>query len=104
VDDDLPRTRPGNAQKLPGMVDVSPTRLRQSTSEVAKDKLDRAEKAKKDHEALQQKRKTVAELEDAMVNDEEAREASAAKPVPGPITAKVPRPVARDSVAEGEVN
>jgi hypothetical protein len=84
------------------MVDVSPTRARRSTAEVTKDKSDRAEKSKKDHEALQQKRKVVAELEDAMVIDEEAREASAAKPVRGPVTAKVPCPVAHDCVAEGK--
>jgi len=63
----------GNTQKQPGMVDVSPTRIRRSAAKVAKDKLDRAEQSKNDHEALQQKRKAVAELEDAMVVNEEAR-------------------------------
>ncbi|KAF8958628.1 hypothetical protein BDZ97DRAFT_1668162, partial [Flammula alnicola] len=83
--EDLPRTRPGNAQKQPGMVDVSPTRARRSTADVAKDKSDRAEQSRKDHEMLQQKRKAVAELEDAMVVNEEARQASAVKPVRGPV-------------------
>ena len=37
-----------------------------------------------------------------MVIDEKAREASAAKPVRGPVTAKVSRPVAHDWAAEGK--
>jgi len=86
------------------MVDVSPTRIRRTAAEVAKDKLDRAEQSKKDHEALQQKRKAVAELEDTMVINEEARQVSAAKPVRGPVTTKVPRPVAQDHVSEGKTS
>lgn len=77
------------------MVDVTPTRPRRSSAEAAKDKSDRAEQSKKDHEELMNKRKAVAELEDAMVVEEDARQASAAKPVRGPVTAKVPRPVAQ---------
>ncbi|KAF8803206.1 hypothetical protein BYT27DRAFT_7015226, partial [Phlegmacium glaucopus] len=91
VNEDLPWTWPGNALKQPGMVNVSPVRARQSTAEVAKDKSDCAKKSKKDQVVLEQKRKAVAELEDAMAVDKEVREATAAKPVHGPVTAKVPR-------------
>lgn len=77
------------------MVDVSPTRPRRSSAEAAKDKSDRAEQSKNDDEELQNKRKAVAELEDAMFVEENTRQASAAKPVRGPVTAKVPRPVAQ---------
>jgi hypothetical protein len=104
VNEDLPRTRPGNAQKQPGLVDVSPVRGRRSTAEVAKDKIDRAERSKKDYRALELKRKAIAELEDVMAVDEEARDATSAKPVHGPVTVKVPRPVAQDCVAEGKSN
>ena len=53
---------------------------------------------------LQQKWKAIAELEDVMVIDEEARQASAAKPVCGPVATKVPRPVAQDHVSEGKTS
>ncbi|EDR15505.1 uncharacterized protein LACBIDRAFT_321383 [Laccaria bicolor S238N-H82] len=92
--EDLPRTRPGNANKQPGMVDVTPSRPWKSSAEVGKEKSDRAEQSKKDDEELRNKRKAVAGLEDAMVIEEVARQASAAKPVCGPVIAKVPRPVA----------
>lgn len=85
------------------MVDKSPTRRRRSAAEVAKDKSDRAEQSRKDHEELLQKRKAVAELEDAMAIDEDTRQASATKPVPGTVTAKVPRPVAHtEDVEQGK--
>ncbi|KAF8808781.1 hypothetical protein BYT27DRAFT_7255243 [Phlegmacium glaucopus] len=83
VNEDLLWTWPGNALKQPGMVNVSPVRAQRSTAEVAKDKSDCAEKSKKDQVALEQKRKAVAEPKDAMAVDEEAREATAAKPVHG---------------------
>ena len=86
------------------MVDVSLTRARRSAAEVAKDKSDHAEQSKKDHEALQQKQKAIAELEDVMVINEEARQASAAKPVHRPVATKVPCPVAQDHVSEGKTS
>ena len=67
-----------------------------------KKKTEHTEISKKDPDAHRALLKVVAEPEDEMVIDEKAREASTAKPVCGPVTAKVSRPVAHDWAAEGK--
>ena len=59
---------------------------------------------KKGHEAFQQKWKAIAELEDAMVVNEEARKVSAAKRVREPVTTKAPCLVAQDHVSEDKID
>ncbi|KAF8963632.1 hypothetical protein BDZ97DRAFT_1661453, partial [Flammula alnicola] len=99
---ELARTRPGNATKQPGIVDLSPVKFtRRGAVEVAKDKAARAEQKKvkeaqaiKDTETATNKRRAIAELEDQMLVDEDTRQLNAAKPTRGPILTKVPRPIA----------